>query len=377
MTGSTAGAASGIAAADAAASADAVFSGIAGEIRDWAGLGLEGSLRTLYFGGGTPSLVPGQVASVIRLVRECFDVSPAIEITVEANPDALAPAALETLLCAGVNRISLGVQSFDDGALAFLGRRHNAERALEAARLVCATGAALSLDLICGIPGQQGDGWRETLEAACAIDAGHVSVYPLSVEAQTPLALRIEAEEVADIDPDVQAEEMLVAAQVLEARGYERYEVANYARSPAECSRHNTAYWIGAPYVGIGPGAHGMVEAARGAVEAAYGVAEAAHGRVRWANAKDIGCWWGEAREVELLTREEALREDAMLGMRLVCGIADELVVNAELGAVMASLEADGLVRHASGRWQATERGWLLGNEVFSRIWNAASSLCA
>ncbi len=353
----------------------AVFSAIDREIAAWAELGLAGSLATVYFGGGTPSLVPEWVTRSLALVRQRFELSEEAEITAEANPDSLAPQALEMLAEAGVTRVSLGVQSFDDTVLALLGRRHDAQEALEAARRVVGAGLELSIDLIVGVPGEPAGALERTFALACESGARHISAYPLAIEEGTPLCAAVSRGEVTEPDADAQAEAMLATARALAACGIDRYEVASYAAAPETQSRHNIAYWTGAPYIGVGPAAHGMLDAAT-AVAAGVVAADVARvgARVRYGNAAGIEKWIRGDREIEVLSRDEALREDVMLGFRLARGVPSALVAAAGLDEVVASLVADGLVERTEEGWRTTERGWLLGNEVFARVWEADTS---
>jgi oxygen-independent coproporphyrinogen-3 oxidase len=172
------------------------------------------------------------------------------------------------------------------------------------------------------------------------------------------------------VDSDVAAEHLVLAEAALGYHGFQRYEVANYARSREARARHNLAYWTGRPYIGLGPGAHGMVDGAAARESCRFGDVGQDVGRLRYAGAVDISDWLvGKGDTLELLTRAEASREDAMLGMRLVDGIDDELARRAGVIAVLESLAGDGLVSFDGSKWSATQRGWLLGNEVFGRIW--------
>jgi oxygen-independent coproporphyrinogen-3 oxidase len=349
----------------------AVFSGMEAEVKRWAFAALPGMVETIYVGGGTPSLHPAAVGSLLAHAREELPVCDDAEITVEANPDSLSALALEALLEGGVNRISVGVQAFDDRVLGILGRLHDARQAREALALVRDAGVALSVDLMCGIPGQSLASWAESLEEALDAGAQHVSVYPLSVEEGTPLAAAVSSGLVAEPDPDIAAEMMLAAEKRLGEAGLLRYEVANYARPGSE-ARHNNAYWTGASYVGIGPGAHGMLSADVARTIGVFGARMHLDvARVRYANEDDPLTWLrGEPGEVELMTAEEAAREDVMLGMRLVRGVPAAQVARAgHLDQTLLSLAEDGLTELADGRWRTTQRGWLLGNEVFGRIW--------
>lgn len=325
-------------------------------------------LETLYVGGGTPTMLGKHLPLLVSELGRLFGLAAGAEVTVEANPDSLDAGLLQHLADAGVTRVSLGVQSLSEDALHWLGRPHDPRGAILAMLAVADAGLDLSVDLMCGIPSVSPSLWRASLEAVVECGATHVSVYPLSVEPGTPLASAVEAGELVP-DADSAAEEMATAGEVLEALGLRRYETANYA-VPGRESRHNLAYWTGAPYLAIGPSAHGMLTAP---VATALGLGEfpAEVARVRYAVPAEL--FSGSDRiwdaELETLTTDEALREDAMLGMRLAVGIADDLATRAGVTGPLEGLERDGLVAHSEGRWRTTERGWLLGNEVFSRIW--------
>ncbi len=343
-------------------------SAVAAEATQWANRSLPGVLETLYVGGGTPTALGGQLVRLVTDVLQRFPVRRAAEITVEANPDSLHEGLVEPLAAGGVTRVSVGVQSFDDAVLRLLGRRHDAARAEAACSTVRQAGLHLSVDLMCGIPGQTPQTWIDTLERAIGTGAGHVSVYPLAVEEGTPLAVAIDSGLVDAPDPDMAADMLLAAETMLERAGIPRYEVANYAR-PGQESRHNSAYWKGRPYLGIGPSAHGMLDPATAAavnlVDDVAGI-----GRVRYANVRGVDEWlMGASPEVETLAPQDAAREDVMLGMRLVEGVPESQAETAGVAPSLRSLEIQGLVVLDEGRWRATTRGWLLGNEVFGRIW--------
>ena len=335
---------------------------------------------TLYVGGGTPSVLGERLADVFRCLRVAGVVlRPGAEVTVEATPESVPPRILALLAEEGVTRVSLGIQSFDDEVLEILGRCHDAERARSAARAVTEAGFRLSIDLMCGIPGQSAGSWTDTLREAGATGAGHLSVYPLAVEPSTPMAAMVERGELPEPDPDMAASMMLEAEVLLGDLGAARYEVANYAR-PGEESLHNLRYWTGGAYLGVGPAAASMLPGGRYALLAAAVNAPTCGdaARVRFTaphRAAGTGGFFeaGIAAvpdELECMTAAEAAREDAMLGMRLVSGITDDLAVRAEAVPSLKTLVRDGLVEHAGGSWRTTRRGWLLGNEVFGRIWN-------
>ncbi len=365
-------------------------------------------LETVYIGGGTPSVLGTRLSELVRRVRTwCAPV----EVSCEANPESFDARLARELAAAGVTRISLGVQSLQDPELAAIGRLHTASRALEAVRCARAAGLATSVDLICGLPRQTVESWGETLAGIVACDPGHVSVYPLAVEEGTPLAALAEAGAVVLPDEDAQADAMEEAARVLGAAGYERYEVASYAR-PGRACRHNIAYWTGVEYLGIGRSAAGMLSARtfRELRNCFPGVSVPSEGaeRIRLVQRDD------EARrfDVEALSRREAVVEDFMLALRIRAGAGTGLVqeVMDEVGTLpvrraMQSIGAVGLgawelmdsarldfllgrdgdraEKVARGarragladlRFVPTERGWLMGNELYGRVWDLADA---
>ena len=351
----------------------------------WASFGLLEDVPTLYFGGGTPTILGDELVRLVSGLRQIVELRDDAEITVETNPDTTTPALIADLVAAGVNRFSLGIQSFDDDVLSTLGRRHDAESARDAAAALAASGVPFSVDLICGVPGQSDDSWARSLAEAVRTGAGHVSVYPLTVEEGTPLAAAVAAGTVAEPDSDAAAAMMLAAQSALAQAGIERYEVANYARVGSE-ARHNTVYWTGGAYLGLGPSASSMLPAtAYGQVAAAEGWPDADAGsdadcapaaRVRFTTTADTTAFLrrplGAPSEVESLSAEETAREDVMLGMRLSQGVCATQVEAAGLLPVMESLADDGLVERVAtdtDRWRTTSRGWLMGNVVFGRLW--------
>ena len=366
--------------------AGAIVSALVSQAEAWIARGLPvRPLRSLYIGGGTPSMLGDSLPWLVRRCVELFGLHQGAEVTIEANPDSLVPGLAVALVQSGVTRISLGVQSLDDAELAMLGRAHSAASARAAAADVVAAGADLSIDLMCGLPGQSMATWRRTLKGAALLGPVHVSVYPLSLEEGTPLAGSVARGELSEPDPDLAAEMMLLAGELLGGVGFVRYEIANYAQ-PGHESVHNTAYWTGRGYLGVGPGAHGMFD---GSTAAALGLGSGVHrilgeltttppqdsptppGRVRYAVPASLeeGLVAMPALEVELLSDAEAAREDAMLGLRTARGIDVALARRARVLDVLSGLEVEGLVMRTDDGWCTTSRGWLLGNEVFGRIW--------
>jgi oxygen-independent coproporphyrinogen-3 oxidase len=215
------------------------------------------SFDTLYLGGGTPSVLPaGDLEGLIADIRAAFTIASDAEITVEVNPGDITPGLLASLRRAGVNRISLGVQSLDDGILAFLGRRHDRTQAVAALAAIRNAGIDhIGIDLIYGVPGQGMDPWLATLRETVALNPDHLSCYQLTLEEGTPLAERHSRGEIAFPGEMLQADFFCNTSEFLEDNGYIHYEVSNFAR-PGRESRHNRKYWNHAPYLGLGPAAH-------------------------------------------------------------------------------------------------------------------------
>lgn len=217
-------------------------------------------VETVYVGGGTPSLLGGRLVGLVDLVRSYCEP---VEFTCEANPESFTLDLAQALRAAGVTRISLGVQSLNASELKAIGRVHSAEQAMLAIAQAKAAGFSTSCDAMCGLPGQTLDTFAETLRSLVTLNPDHVSVYPLQLEEGTPLARMEEAGEMEVPDEDFQAQCMDLAAEVLKEAGYERYEVASYAKPGHRC-RHNIAYWTGKPYLGLGRSAASMLDVCKG-----------------------------------------------------------------------------------------------------------------
>ena len=319
------------------------------QIRRAAKAGELGGVRTVYLGGGTPSHIGmRRLSMLLYTLGVSMSLAPEVECTMEANPESLDLRMVRDLWALGVNRLSLGVQSFDDEVLRILGRAHGADGARRAIAAAQDRFENVSIDLICGIPGQSAESFEAGLREAAGLGVSHVSVYPLTIEEGTPFDRRVRAGEMPAPDEDVEADQMLIAQRVLTDAGFRRYEVASYARPGFEC-RHNIAYWTGVPYLGLGEGAASMTQDE--------------HRRVR-------------TQDGEVTDDLDALQmaaEDLMLGMRMSAGVSDELVARAtslipETPGAFEELEERGLVLHEEGRWRPTERGWLCGNEVYGRL---------
>lgn len=358
---------------------------LARQVREAASLGLLEGCETAYVGGGTPSLLGPALGGLVSAVRAA---APGVtELTCEANPDSLTDETIEVVRAAGATRLSVGVQSLDDAELEELGRLHDAACARERVGAAVASGLDVSLDLMCATPGQTDASWEATLAGAASLGVGHVSVYPLMIEEGTALAARYEGDSCPWNSEGVQAARMGKAQDVLEGFGLVRYEVASYARAGKAC-RHNVAYWTGRPYLGLGTGASGMLalEGYLRLVEGCPQLPSAPRGtrRVRLtvessrAEVARDPALASLSLSLEFLDEAQAAAEDLMLGARLVEGLHPGLVAHAReaLGPrvddALAGLVADGLLAERDGRLAPTSRAWLLGNELYGRLWDLA-----
>lgn len=324
------------------------------------------TVDSVYLGGGTPSyLGEKRLRRILKTVKKHYHLSRDAEITLEANPDSAGDwRALRALRRAGMNRLSLGVQSADDGLLRTLGRPHTfaqAEEAAAAARR--ARIRNLSLDLIYGLPGQDLTGWKDTLERAAALEPEHLSCYGLKVEEGTPLW---DMQEKMDLpDDDAQADMYLWTVERLEALGYEQYEISNFAR-PGRASRHNMKYWTLCEYAGFGPGAHSDL------------------GDVRYAYLRSLDTYCaGVEAGVSVLESSEHIPprerdiEYVMLGLRLTQGISRQEFENryrlpfAPIQSVLERFRATGHAALAGGRWRLTPEGFLVSNQIIGQALEA------
>jgi oxygen-independent coproporphyrinogen-3 oxidase len=330
--------------------AEALFEAILADLKSQAATAGPHSLVSIFLGGGTPSLMrPAWVGSLVQAARALWRASPDLEVTLEANPTDAEAARFEAFAEAGVNRLSLGVQALDDGALKFLGRNHSAAEAVRAARLAARVFPRLSLDLIYARPSQTEAGWAEELKAAAALGPEHLSPYQLTIEPGTAFDKAVRRGAFAPADPDLGARLYETTQEVLEAEGFEAYEVSNHARGEAARSRHNLVYWRGQDYLGIGPGAHGRITAAAGraATEAARAIPD------YLARVRETGTGLAV---VETLTPEQAAQERLLMGLRTVEGVPLDDLEPLPL-AKLPDLEQAGFVRLAGGRLHATDQG--------------------
>lgn len=321
-------------------------------------------LASIFLGGGTPSLMaPEAVAEVIAAAHRLFPTDRPVEVTLEANPTDAEAGRYAALAQAGVNRLSLGVQSFDDEALRFLGRDHSAGEARRAIGLAARGFQRLSIDLIYARPGQTVADWTAELNAALDLGFEHVSPYQLTIEAETAFGRALRRGRLVPPDEDRAAELYEVTQARLQAAGFEAYEVSNHARGPGARSAHNIHVWRGGDYLGLGPGAHGRLTLA------GVRTATVAHRRiVDYVAGVEAGTPWAE---VEALDGRGAAEEALLLGLRTAEGAAGRhlttLGLSAERGP-LADLIEEGFVTLASGRLVATPRGRPLLDAVLGRL---------
>ncbi|WP_296814747.1 radical SAM family heme chaperone HemW [Brevundimonas sp.] len=308
-------------------------------------------LVSIFFGGGTPSLMPPEAAGrLIETARALFPSTAPIEVTLEANPTDAETARYRAFADAGVNRLSLGVQSLDDEALRFLGRDHDAASARRAVAAAQAVFGRVSIDLIYARPGQTAEAWRAELAEAIALAPEHVSPYQLTIEPETAFGRAHRRGTLIPPPEDDQESLYDVTQEVLEATGLSAYEVSNHARGEAARSAHNLAVWRGVEYLGVGPGAHGRLNL-NGAR-----TATAAHRRI-----EDYVAAVGEAEagfaETDPLSPLAAAEERLMLGLRTVEGVALAALAPLEINARVEPLIEAGFLTLSSGRLAATPHG--------------------
>jgi oxygen-independent coproporphyrinogen-3 oxidase len=312
---------------------------------------------TVFFGGGTPTLLPAvDLARLLRAVEERFGLSADAEVSTESNPESVDRRALDELRAAGFTRISFGMQSASEHVLAQLDRTHTPGRVQQVTAEARAAGFAhVNVDLIYGTPGESDDDWLRSLAAAIETGADHVSAYALIVEEGTRLAARIRRGELAHPDDDVLADRYVIADETLSAAGFTWYEVSNWTRTPAARSRHNLAYWTDADWWGVGPGAHSHV------------------GGTRWWNvrhpaayAQRLAAGESPAQARETLASADRHLEEVMLRVRLRDGLPADRLDDRGRAAAERARDA-GLIEGAdydAGRVVLTLRGRLLADAV-------------
>ena len=333
---------------------------------DWTLARVEGEIDTVFVGGGTPTLLTADELRAFTAQVRRFPLAAGIEWTVEANPETIDLEKARVLVAAGVNRVSIGAQSFDPRHLKTLERWHDPANVARAAGFLREAGIAnFNIDLIFGIPGQTLAEWREDLARALAIGPEHLSCYGLTYEQNTAMTKRLERGEFEPCDDALEAEMYEATVDTLAAAGFARYEVSNYARAGREC-RHNLVYWRNEPWWAIGPSASGFVAGHR------YKVVPRLGDWLARAAGDDAG---QPVVDHEAPDEARHASEALMIGLRLAEGIGAELErraveIQPARAAVIAKAIADGLLERdaAAGRLRFTRRGMLLANEVLTEL---------
>ncbi|ACV22065.1 Oxygen-independent coproporphyrinogen-III oxidase [Slackia heliotrinireducens] len=325
------------------------------DIRHASREGFLSQIETVYIGGGTPSYIGTKhLSNLLYTLGVSMHLTPEVECSMEANPESVTPELIRDIYALGVNRLSIGVQSFDDELLKRMDRIHDGARAKEAIAMAQERFDNVSVDLMCGIPGQTPEMFLDSVQQAVDLGVKHVSIYPLTIEEHTPLQRMVDAGEI-EIPEDHEDREALMmgmAPNVLLPAGFHRYEVASYALDGYECE-HNKKYWTGVPYYGIGVSAVTMTQNDSRRMRKQDGYV------------------------VDDLNRRQMMAEDLMMKMRMSQGVSvDEVKAAATLLPkvlqVFRDLQKDNLVKLEDDRYKPTLGGWLLGNELYGRIYELA-----
>jgi oxygen-independent coproporphyrinogen-3 oxidase len=346
---------------------DSLFGDYAAALVCEIGQAVRTRVATVYVGGGTPTVLPlPHLASILEAARRAFAVDADAEISLEANPGTVDAAKLAGLRALGVNRLSLGIQSFDDRELRLLGRIHSAAEAAAAFQAARQAGFRnVNLDLLYGLPRQPLASWRASLERALDLQPDHLSLYAITVEPGTPLATAIARGQLPAADPDRAADMYELAQGLLAASSYVHYEISNWARGAEFQCQHNLIYWRNEPYLGVGAGAHSWLD-----------------GR-RWSNTSAPAAYVAQVQRAEqpvageeTIDRELQIGETMMLGLRLLEeGVSFErfrrrfgLDLDQCFAGELADLGRLGLLDIDGERVRLSARGRLLGNQVFLRF---------
>ena len=345
------------------------------DARLWTGAVRRREIETVFFGGGTPSLTPAPaMGTILDGLRATFGFVSDAEISLEANPGSLSTAYLRDLRAIGFNRLSIGVQSFDDAELRALDRIHSGDDAKQAYASARDAGFDnVNIDLIYGLPEQPMEAWQRTLEQALELAPEHLSLYALTVEEGTPLARDVARGRVPSPDADMQADQYEFTQDRLAEAGYGHYEISNWARPGRQC-KHNLLYWQNREYLGLGAGAHSHLSGTRFSTvllpnryvelvdESAAGI-EDGRGTMR------------HVAGAESITPELAMADTLILGLRLIEGVAlaefsrrHGLSVHDVYGEVIDEFVGYGLLEETATHLRLTRRGRLLSNELFQRL---------
>lgn len=317
------------------------------------------TVSTVYFGGGTPSLCSvEEINSILEKLRSRFVIAANAEITLEANPDDIGPEKLEGWKQAGINRLSIGIQSFFEDDLQWMNRAHNARQARENLELAVSNFENITIDLIYGTPGLTNEKWKQNVDTAISLGIPHLSCYALTVEPKTPLDKLIRQQRYAPVDPDKQSEQFLLLMDWLVDAGYEHYEISNFAK-PGFRSRHNSSYWQGKKYLGLGPSAHSF------------------DGDARWWNIANNNKYIESVNkgllpfEKEVLTPVQKLNEYVMISLRTAEGLDLSKLDEPERHELLSGSKkyiANGTVVLENGFLKLTKNGKLLADGIASDL---------
>jgi oxygen-independent coproporphyrinogen III oxidase len=321
------------------------------------------TIHTIYFGGGTPSLLEvAEISAILNGLKQWYNLDGGAEITLEANPDDIDPVKAEGWKQAGVNRLSIGVQSFFENELQWMNRAHNSTQSLQSLELAKSFFDNITMDLIYGSPLLTNEMWEENLDKAIALGIPHLSCYALTVEEKTPLHKSIFQKQKENVDSERQAEQFLMLMKKARAAGYEHYEVSNFAK-PGFRSRHNSSYWKGEKYLGLGPSAHSYDGASR-----------------QWNIANNQRYMQGIAQgkpevEKELLSETDRLNEYIMISLRTMEGInlddAGKRFGSAQAERLQKALQkyvTTRLLNVEGGRYWLTDEGMLRADGIASEL---------
>jgi oxygen-independent coproporphyrinogen-3 oxidase len=321
------------------------------------------TVETVYFGGGTPSLLPEQdIENILKSLQSNFPISRNAEITLEANPDDMSREKLSAWKEMGINRLSTGVQSFFEEELRWMNRAHHAGQAIEAMEAALQFFTNISMDLIYGSPLLTDEMWKSNVDRATEMGIPHLSCYALTVEEKTPLHKMVVAKSSADVDGERQARQFLLLMQWLREKGYEHYEVSNFAK-PGFRSRHNSAYWKGIPYLGLGPAAHSF------------------NGQIRRWNLPNNNRYIGSVtngiaeRETEILTPAQKMNEYLMISLRTKEGIDLDFIEKQwdeaqrkRVEEIFQKYKEGFLLKHSGTRVQLTDEGMLRADGIAAEL---------
>ena len=352
------------------------------EIALWGSLLDSPQLHTVFFGGGTPSYLPASdIHHIMDTVRSVFDLEADAEVTLEANPGDFSEGKLAAYLDCGINRLSIGVQSFDDKLLHTLGRRHTAEDAARAYHQALSAGFDnISIDLMYGLPYQRIEQWQDTLQQALDLSPPHISMYCLTLEGGTPMERWVEQGAMPAPDVDLAADMYLMAQDEMRAAGYRHYEISNWALH-GKRSEHNLTYWRNEPYLGVGPGAHSYLAGYRfNAIKPPREYTVRMQRATAGISKAPMDLLIGSVPvvdEVERIDSPLEMAETMMMGLRLDEGISISAFTE-RFGAsphsvyaeTLEELERLELLHTQDGALRLTHRGRMLGNEVFSRFFS-------